>query len=344
MGLLARSLYDDDHEAFRDSVRRFLAAEVVPRLDEWRSQGGTSREVYTGLGEQGFLGTSVPEEYGGGGVADPRFTAVLVEEIVATGAVGLALAVARHAGVCVPALLRLPEGDGRAGWLQTAAAGESLVVPMLLAGGGARAVPAGTQAGLFLALRDDQAGAVVVTRDQVAVEAASVLGGLDVGAADVVLHADPSECSELPGADLVLRDLDLWSSVLAVAGARASLDLALGYVRERKVFGRPIAEFENTRFRLAEVEAALAAASCLVDSCLSALEVGALDRAMAGAARMVAAQVHDRAVDLGVQLHGGYGYMREYAISTAFGDARFLRTAAAGTSEPRHVVATAAGL
>lgn len=344
MALLGRPVFDEDHADFRESVRRFLAAEVSPGLDEWRSSDGAPAGLYRALGEQGFLGTAVPEELGGGGVDDPRFTAVLVEELSAIGALGLALVVAGHAGVGVPALLRLEPGEERDGWLMAAASGEGLLAPVALAGRVARSVPAGQQATCFLALTPGSGEAVVVTAEQAHVEPVSLLGGKDAGAADVEVAEESAAYVPLPDASLVGRDLHLWSAVIAAAGARAALALAVGYVRERKVFGRPIAEFENTRRRLAELGAELAAAGALVDRALGALADGTLDDPSAAAAALVSGRVHDGAVDLGMQLHGGYGYMREYPIAWAFGDARFLRTGAATGLEPRQVLADAIGL
>ncbi|MFJ9390446.1 acyl-CoA dehydrogenase family protein [Nocardioides sp. NPDC101246] len=341
---MGRLIFDEDHADFRESVRRFLAAEVSPHLDEWRSSGGAPAELYRALGEQGFLGTAVPEELGGGGIEDPRFPAVLVEELSGIGALGIAQAVAGHAGVGVPALLRLDPSQERDAWLSTAAAGEGLVVPMNLAGSVARSIPAGRRATCFVALTPGSEEAAVVTGEQAYVTPVALLGGADAGAADVEVAQDAAAYVRLPDALSVRRDLDLWSGVVAAAGARAALALATDYVRERKVFGRPIAEFENTRCRLGELGADLAAAGALVDRALGALADATLDGPTAAAATLVAGRVHDGAVDLGMQLHGGYGYMREYPIAWAFGDARFLRTRAATGREPRHVLADAIGL
>jgi len=343
VALLGRLVFDEDHADFRASVRRFVAAYVAPRLDEWRSSGGAGAEVYRALGEQGFLGTAVPEELGGGGVDDPRFTAVLVEELASFGALGLAQVIAGHAGVGVHALLSLEPSASRDAWLESAAAGEALVVPMVVADDVALAVPAGFVGGLFVALSADRADASIVSRERTSVATATLLGGRDAGAADVTL-AEGALGNCVLDAGVVHRDVDVWAAVVAAAGARAALELAVAYVRERKVFGRSIAEFENTRFRLAELGADVAAAGALVDGALGALASGKLDTSVAAAAALVAGRVHDAAVDLGMQLHGGYGYMREYPISWAFADARFLRMRAGVGSEPRRVLADAIGL
>ncbi|HWJ11493.1 MAG TPA: acyl-CoA dehydrogenase family protein, partial [Nocardioides sp.] len=184
---------------------------------------------------------------------------------------------------------------------------------------------------------------VVVRRDELEVAPSRLLGGTDAAAADVVVPASvlAGDGYDAPG---LLAALDLWGAVVSGGAARAAFDLTVDYVQDRAVFGRKLATFENTRFRLAEVGAELAAARGLVDGALDAVAAGALTPALAAAVRIVAANVHDRAVDQGMQLHGGYGYMREYPIAHAFGDARFVRVASAATSEPRAVLASALGL
>ncbi|MBO0727703.1 MAG: hypothetical protein J2P57_00505, partial [Acidimicrobiaceae bacterium] len=136
----------------------------------------------------------------------------------------------------------------------------------------------------------------------------------------------------------------LWAGVAATAGADAVLDLTLDYVAGRKVFDRPLAAFENTRHRLAEVAAHLANARAAVDGLLRARAEEAPDPALAALARLSASVAHDEAVDRGLQLHGGYGYMREYPISSAFADARFLRQQEQLVADARDDVATQLGL
>jgi acyl-CoA dehydrogenase len=338
--LAPRVGYDADHDDFAQSVRRFLADHVVGQLDQWRADGGFDRGLLAAAGEQGFLGTTVPEELGGAGLDDPRFAAVLVEELAATGATGLALVVARHVGVVLPALVAAGSAE-----VAGLAAGELIgCVAVVSAEGRAAGVPGAGIADVFVlvdAARPDRC--VVVRRDELAVVPSRLLGGTDAAAADVVVPASvlAGDGYDAPG---LLAALDLWGAVVSVGAARAAFDLTVDYVQDRAVFGRKLATFENTRFRLAEVGAELTAARGMVDAALAAVVGGTLTPALAAAVRIVAANVHDRAVDQGMQLHGGYGYMREYPIAHAFGDARFVRVASAATSEPRAVLASALGL
>ncbi|MFI5623313.1 acyl-CoA dehydrogenase family protein [Nocardioides sp. NPDC051685] len=339
MELAKRPGYDADHADFAQSVRRFLADHVVGQLDGWRAGGGLDRGVFAAAGEQGFLGTTVPEDLGGAGLDDPRFAAVLVEEIAATGAAGLALVAARHVGVVMPALAAVgaPQVAGMV-------AGELIgCVAALSAEGRANGVPGAGVADVFVLVDTDRPDRFVVAgRDELDVVPGRMLGGAEGAVADVVV---PSALRDRPRHDApgLLAALDLWGAVVSVGAARAAFDLTVDYVQERVVFGRKLATFENTRFRLAEVGAELTAARGLVDSALAELAGGSISAALAAAVRIVAASVHDHAVDQGLQLHGGYGYMREYPIAHAFGDARFVRVASA-TSEPRAVLAAALGL
>jgi acyl-CoA dehydrogenase len=344
MELVPRAGYDDDHATFRDSVRRFVADHVSGDLERWRADSRFDVSVFAAAGEQGFLGTTVAEQHGGAGVDDPRFPAVLVEELGRSGAIGVALVAARQLGVVLPVIAALAErSDEAAAWLSGLAAGELVACVGVLDGSTARAVPAAAAADLFVLA--DAERVVALTRDAVTVESAALLGGADAATGN--LTVDPAALAAAPAVDSVEQlyaGLDLWTSIVSLSAARAALDLTAGYVGERAVFVRPLSSFENTRFRLAEAAAELAAAHGLLDDALDALAAGGLTTALAAAVRIVSERVHDAIVDQGMQLHGGYGYMREYPISAAFGDARFVRVTAAGAREPRTAVAAALGL
>ena len=348
--MLKQPLYDVDHESFRDSVRRFLQGQVVPSLDSWRAAGATPKTFFAAAGEQGLLGIEVPQELGGGGVDDPRFRAVLVQELMSTGATGIALLVAHHVGVCVPALLRLPESGLRNKYLAAMASGESLAVPVLLNGDTdvARSVPGAGIADLLVVCEkngEDFTVSVIGRAECEVTMAKPPLGCREAAVADVRLAS--TSLAERPGSadgEALVRDLDLWAAVVAVSGSRNALDLTLRYVAERHVFGQPVASFENTRFRLAELAAAIAGAEAYAEACLDELAEGKLGLGDAAGARLVCQGTHDRMVDQGMQLHGGYGYMREYPISHAFGDAAFLKTVGSRVNQPREVLARGIGI
>ncbi len=342
-----RSIFADDHEAFRDSVRRFVTAEIGPYLEDWRRDDGIPRSLVAAAGQAGFLGTTVPEEFCGGGTDDLGFLAVLIEETVAVGATGAALMWALHAGVAIPCLVEQGSDADKQRWLPGLASGELIAVPVPgaslavrdgLLTGTLSSVPCARIADVLVV--DSPAGVAFVETAHIGVRVTPGQGNLgapDAGVADVEFDAVPLATTVPPAA--LRRDLDLWFAVLALAGARAAVALAVDYVRSRKVFGRPLAEFENTRFRLAELSAEILAATTFVDQCVSLRSSTMARAADAAAARLVTAALYDRAVDESMQLHGGYGYMREYPIAQAFADARFLRLAAQCYSDPHGALA-----
>jgi long-chain-acyl-CoA dehydrogenase len=121
---MRRTLYDDDHEAFRASVRTFVDKEIAPHVDDWSAAGITPRELFTAAGRQGFLGIEVPEEYGGGGVADFRFNAVLGEELLRTPDAGAGLGIALHNDICLPYFLSYCTDEQKQRWLPGIVSGE----------------------------------------------------------------------------------------------------------------------------------------------------------------------------------------------------------------------------
>jgi alkylation response protein AidB-like acyl-CoA dehydrogenase len=121
---MRRSLFDADHEAFRESFRAFLDKEVVPHLAEWDAAGIVPREVFAAAGRSGFLGMDVPEELGGGGVADFRFNTVIAEETMRAGAAGAGLGISLHNDICLPYFLAYCDDDQRKRWLPGIASGE----------------------------------------------------------------------------------------------------------------------------------------------------------------------------------------------------------------------------
>jgi acyl-CoA dehydrogenase len=333
-----RHIFGEDHAAFRDSVKRFIATEVAPHLDEWRRANGVPRSIIAAAGDAGFLGTAVPEEFGGGGTDDLGFLVVLIEETIAAGATGLALLWALQAGVAIPFLLEHATAAHKQQWLSKLSAGQLIAVPApatLSSVAVARIADA-------LLVQNDTDGVALIPLDQAGVTITPIdenLAGRDAGLADVTL-GEVDTTTGFASPTPLHRDIDLWFAVLALASARTAMGLAVDYVHARKVFGRPLAEFENTRFRLAELWAELAGLTAFVDSCVHARSIGALGVADGAAARITASRVCGQVVDQSLQLHGGYGYMREYPISHAFADARFLQVMASAYSDPRETLAS----
>jgi alkylation response protein AidB-like acyl-CoA dehydrogenase len=331
-----RDIFDEDHAAFAESFRSLLDR-------EW---GGTN--AIARIGEAGLLGMDIPEEYGGGGVRDPRFCAVAIEELVRAGRIGHAFAYATHAGVGQSVLAEYGSPDQQLRWLPALAAGESTiaVATELVSGtaieggdtvalvGRCRIVLNGESASVALVpVRVDGENVVRlaaieptapgVSRDRVdgLALAGAALGELIFEGAKI------PQSALLPAAAFAhtRTALRLWGAVIAVAGARVAIDWTWIYVRERTVFGRPVAAFENTRHVLGGLSAELVSAQTFIDCCVQQHGANNLTAAAAAAAKLISSHLFWHATDEGLQLHGGYGYMREYPISALFADSRLLR-------------------
>lgn len=330
--------FDEEHDAFRASFAHFLGREVTADLP--------TAEVFARAGQHGFLGMQVPEEYGGGGVDDPRFAMTAVEELMRLGATGLALTFVEHVGVAIPLLIHGADGESQARWLPGAAAGECLVAvstdSLRLSSDSGRALVHGTMvgvvsgsiAGLFIASVVSDSGDECVALLSADVAGIGRSDGPDLvavpgsGVTDVrVEGVAVSDAHLLVGdsARQLRSDQQMWLAVLAVSGARTVLDWTCRYVQDRKVFGRPIAEFENTVQALGGVAADIELTGSYVDACVQHRVQRRSMPGLVAAAKLNASELFWRAADQGLQLHGGYGYMREYPISQAFADARYLR-------------------
>src|SRR5687768_14248710 len=123
---MKRAIYDEDHEAFRGSVREFLDRQVVPDVEKHAAEKALPREFWTEAGKQGFLGLEIPEEYGGAGAGDYRFNAVLLEELSKVNA-ALSSCVGIHADIVAPYLVELTTEEQRKRWLPGVASGELLL-------------------------------------------------------------------------------------------------------------------------------------------------------------------------------------------------------------------------
>jgi acyl-CoA dehydrogenase len=297
-------LATDEQVAYRESVRTFL------------ERG--SDDPLRAAAEHGFVAMGVPEEHGGLGIDDPRFAAIVMEEAMRAAQPSLALVLAAHGDVPVRALV----ADGGHGeWLAGLASGELRAATALHARDGfALAVVGAAQADLLIV------GAAAIEAAAATIEPIDAPVGLqEAGLANVTF--DPAAVTPLPGADV--EDLLIGERLLlalgAVAGARAALDLTVDYVRDRRAFGTPIADFQNTRQLLGAADARLRGAAALTERVLQDRVEHRLSAADAAAAKLVATEAHAQVVDAGVQLHGGYGYMLEYPIAHAYADARFLR-------------------
>jgi alkylation response protein AidB-like acyl-CoA dehydrogenase len=378
-----RPLLEAEHEAFRRTVRAFVEREVTPHHERWEAEGQVSREVWTAAGEQGLLCFDVEEAYGGPGVTDFRYNTVLAEEMTRAGAHGPGFGVHTDIIVPYLSSLGTPEQKQRwlpgcvRGETITAiamtepGAGSDLQGIRTTAldkgdhyvlSGSKTFISNGAMADLVVvvARTDPSAGhqgisLLVVERGMAGFERGRNLSKVGMAAQDTSeLFFDNVE---VPKANLLgpegsgfvslMRNLPqerLSIAVTAAAACEAVLEMCLAYVKERQAFGRPIGTFQNTRFVIAEMATEAHVARVFVDDCVRRHIAGELDAAGASMAKWWTTELQKRTVDQGVQLFGGYGYMREYPIAKAFLDSR-VQTIYGGTTEiQKEIIGRSLGL
>ncbi|MGW2365768.1 acyl-CoA dehydrogenase family protein [Streptomyces sp. NPDC001667] len=368
---MKRQIFTADHEAFRATVRTFLAKEVVPHHARWERDGIVPREAWLAAGRQGLLGPAVPEEYGGGGTTDFRYSAVLTEEFARAGAAGLAVGL--HNDVIGPYLTSLATDEQKRRWLPGFCTGEIITaIAMTEPGAGsdlqgirtaaedrgdhwllngsktfisngiladlvivvARTTPQGGAKGLSL---------LVAERGMPGFERGRNLDKIGQKAQDTaeLFFQDvqvPKEnlLGELHGAfGHLMTNLAQERMTIAVAGIAAAehlLELTTRHVKEREAFGRPLARLQHVRFEIAEMATECAVTRAFVDRCITEHAVGELDAVHASMAKWWATELQKRVADRCLQLHGGYGYMTEYPVAKAFTDGR-IQTIYGGTTE-----------
>ncbi|MBA0052263.1 acyl-CoA dehydrogenase [Streptomyces sp. AJS327] len=368
---MQRQIFTEDHEAFRQTVRTFLAKEVEPYHEQWERDGVVPREVWRAAGRQGLLGLAVPEEYGGGGESDYRYAAVLSEEFARAGASGLALPL--HNDIIGPYLTSLGTEEQKSRWLPGFCSGELITaIAMTEPGAGsdlqgistraedrgdhwllngsktfisngvladlvvvvARTTPEGGAKGLSL---------LVVERGMEGFERGRNLDKVGQKAQDTaeLFFNDvrvPKEnlLGELNGAFVHLMthlaQERLSIAVSAIATAEYLVEITTEYVRQREAFGRPLAKLQHVRFEIAELATECAVTRAFLDRCIEEHDRGELDPPHASMAKWWATELQKRVADRCLQLHGGYGYMSEYRVARAYTDGRIL-TIYGGTTE-----------
>jgi acyl-CoA dehydrogenase len=375
---MKRRIFEDEHHEFRESVRRFLAAEAVPHTEEWERAGMVDRAFWRQAAKCGFVGFEMPEEYGGVGITDFRFNAVIGEEVAYSGAVGDNFSLQND--IIAPYLLELADADQRARWMPGFTSGE-LVFAIAMsepgAGSDLRAmsttarrdgdgyvvdgsktfVTSGIQADVVIvaARTGDGYSLVVVEGGTEGFERGRKLDKVGRRAQDTAeLFFDkvrvPVENllgEEGKGLHYLMARLPrerLSIAVSAVAAAEHALELTLGYVRERQAFGRPIGTFQANRFALADMTTKVAAARAYVDTCIDALNAGELSGAEAAGAKAYTTDIQFEVLDLCMQLHGGYGYMEEYPIARLWRDGRVQRIYGGTNEVMREIVGRSLGL
>jgi alkylation response protein AidB-like acyl-CoA dehydrogenase len=382
--VMRRTIFDEDHEAFRESCRTFVDRTLRPHQEKHIANHELGREVWLELGKQGFLGLNVPEEYGGAGVDDIRFSLILAEELSRL-AFAYSSCVGIHTNCVAPYLVDLGTEEQKRRWLPKFCTGELITaLAMTEASGGSdlaalksRAVADGEDwilngsktfitngacADLVLvAVRTSpEKGAKGITLFAVQAD----MTGFERGRKLDKVGQPEADTSELffddvrvPAAN-VIGEVDhgfvymmqrlvaerIGSAVNNIAHARQILDETLDYVKERKAFGTRIGSFQANKFTLAELQTLADVTQAFVDQCMMAAVDGTLTAVDAAKAKWWSAQAQNDILDACMQLWGGYGYMNEYRVARAWADARVSRIWAGSNEIMKELVGRDLGL
>jgi len=369
------SMFTDEHEMLRRTVRAFVEKEVAPQADAWEEAGRIPREFWRRLGELGLLGLEFPVEYGGGG-GDFLSSVVLGEEMARCRSGGVAFSVLVHTDMSSPWLTRYGTSAQKGAYLPAIVRGETVCALGItepgtgsdMAGIATRAVRDGDRYLLtgskifitngvygdlyFVAARTGPGTAdrrhagismFLVERGTPGFTMSRRLDKMGMRASDTAelsFQECPVPCSNLLGEEgrgfqqlaAGLQRERIMAAVLALSGAAQALEDTTAYLRERQAFGGPLGDKQVLRHRVADMATEIEAARHLVYHAAALYTAGRECVTEVSMAKLFATEVANRVAYQAVQLHGGYGYMREFAVERFFRDVR-LWTIASGTSE-----------
>ncbi|MEM1438566.1 MAG: acyl-CoA dehydrogenase family protein [Pseudomonadota bacterium] len=379
---MERNCFTEDHEMFRDAVRQFMINEVEPHGERWREQGIVDREAFQKAGEQGLLLMWADEKYGGAGVEDFRYEQILIEELAKHGDPGFFITL--HSRLVAPYLGALGTEEQKARWLPKCISGESiLAIAMTEPGAGSdvagmktRAVDKGDHWVLngsktyisnginadlvIVAARTvpdatHGLGLFVVERGMEGFERGRNLKKMGLAAQDTaeLFFNDVKIPKENVLGDATrgfyylmqfLAEERLLGAVGYIAACQVAFDLTMAFITDRKAFGQTVADFQNTRFKMADMRTEIDLAQVYLDRCVEEHNKGKLSAEMAARIKLYGSELEGRVMDTCVQLHGGAGYMDEYRISRMYTDARVSRIYAGSSEIMREIIARSIGL
>ncbi|MDV7132322.1 acyl-CoA dehydrogenase family protein [Williamsia muralis] len=368
---MRRTVFETEHDQLRETTRQFIEREIAPHAEQWEREGQVDRSAYLAAGKYGLIGFNLPEEFGGGGIEDFRFNAVIVEELAKFGSATPALSLQND--VVGPYMAKLTNDEQKQRWLPGFASGELIgAIAMSEPGAGSDLAGIKTSAVLdgdhwvlngsktFISAGINSDLVIVVTRTDpngghkgftlLVVERG--MPGFERGRKLDKMGQHAQDTAELHFTDVrvpvenVLGEVNkgfyhlmhnlpserLSIAIGAIAGARQVFTDTLQYTKDRKAFGQPIGTFQHNRFVLAEMSTELDIAEQYIDRCLAAVVEGELTAVDAAKAKWWTTELAKRVIDHCVQLHGGYGYMNEYPVAKAYVDSR-IQTIFGGTTE-----------
>jgi len=369
--------YTDEHRMFRDALRRYLAKEVVPHIEEWEEGGIVPREAWRKMGEQGFLAMSVPEEYGGLG-ADFLYSVIVTEEMTRTNSSGLAAPL--HSDIIVPYIVAFASEEQKHKYLPGCISGDIITAIAMtepnagsdLAGMKTTAVEQGDEIVLngqktfisngincdllVIAARDPGAENPHAAVDLYLVEAGTP--GFEKGKQIKKIGWHSQDTAELYFTDcripkanrlgdkgtgflklmIKLAQERLVCAIGAVAAAEYMLEITIQYCKERTAFGRPLSKFQNTQFEIVEMATEIKLGRTFIDKLIADHMEGKNIVVEVSMAKYWTTEMASRVADRCMQLFGGYGYCEEYPIARAWRDIRVTRIFA-GTNEIMKTIA-----
>ncbi|CAN1513478.1 CaiA Acyl-CoA dehydrogenases [Sphingomonadaceae bacterium] len=367
---MRRVTFELEHDQFRDSVRKFMQAEIWPNVERWHEAGIVDRDAFTKAGANGLLCTWAEEQYGGLGIEDFRFEQIIMEENTRHGDLGFYLHL--HSNLVAPYIAKLGTDEQKARFMPGIVSGEKILAVAMtepgtgsdLAGMKSRAVDMGDHwvlNGSKTYISNGILADVVVVAARTDPESSHGIGlfliergmeGFERGRKLKKMGLKAQDTAELffndvkvPKANVIgdatmgfkylarfLAQERLVAAIIFQTTAQVAFDITLEYIKERKAFGQPIGTFQNSRFKMAEMKAELDAMQCYIDQSVLLLNNGELTADDAAAAKLLTSELEARVVDQCLQLHGGAGYMEEYRICGIYQDARISRIFG-GTSE-----------
>lgn len=367
--MLKRSIYNEEHLQFRDSIRKMYSKELVPKVEQWEQNGIVDRDFWLACGKNGLLLPDIPEEYGGCGL-DFKFNAIILEETAMAGTTGPAFGV--HNDIVAHYINNYANKELKQHWLPKMASGEAIgAICMSEPGTGSdlkalqtKATP--TEGGYLLngsktfitnginadvcvvAARTNNDGSNAISL--FIVDAASQ--GFVKGKKLDKVGNRGSDTAELFFEDVFIPEQNLIGglgngfklmmaelpqerlsiAISSQAAAQHAYDITIDYVTERQVFGKAVRDFQNTRFVLADIKTQLQVGWAHLDNCISGLVDNTLTPDQAASAKLWHTELRCKVLDDCLQLFGGYGYIEEYEIARLWRDARVMRIYG-GTSE-----------
>jgi len=380
--MIPRTLFSADHETFRDSVRRFMESEVMPHEERWQEQGYVDREVWTKAGANGFLCPSMPEAYGGAD-ADKLYSVILIEEQARANSSSLGFGLHSgivapylfnygNEHIKQTYLPKMAAGEmiGAIAMSEPGAGSDLQAVKTTAVRKGDHYVVNGSKTFITNGWHSDLVIVVAKTDPAKGAKGTSLIivdtsmKGFSKGKRLKKMGLKGQDTAELffdnvevPAENLLgeanngfiylMQELP-WErmqiAIGAIAKSEAAIQWTIDYVRERKAFGKTVASFQNTRFKLAELATEAQVARVFVDRCLELLLVKQLDTATASMAKYWCSDIECKIIDECLQLHGGYGFMWEYPIARAYVDARVQRIYGGTNEIMKEVISRSMGL